>query len=285
MTSGADELTLGLVLAAALMHASWNALAKANGDPLVNIAVITGTGGLLALPFMAWFPWPSAETFRWLALSGVIHFLYQLNLARMYRLGDLSQVYPIARGLAPLGVAALGAAFVDERLAWPQVLGLLLSAVAIVVLGRAGARDGETSRGVGTALFVAFLIGLYTYSDGRGVRSVSNPLLYIAWTCFMSSLPFGLYTVWARRETGLASLREGGGRAALGGVLATVGYGIALWAMARTPLALVASLREASVLFAALIGAFVLRESFGPTRIVASAVLVVGLVLVQLASG
>ena len=285
MTGGADELTLVLVLAAALMHASWNAVAKASGDPLVNIAVITVTGGVIALPFMAWFPWPSEETWRWLLLSGVIHFLYQLNLARMYRLGDLSQVYPIARGLAPLGVAAMGAVFVGERLAWNQVLGLVLSAAAIVVLGRSGGVGGERARGVGTALFVAVLIGLYTYSDGRGVRSVENPLLYIAWTCFMSSLPFGLYTAVVRRNTVVDSLRRGGARAVAGGVLATVGYGIALWAMARTPLALVASLREASVLFAALIGAFVLRESFGRIRILASAVLVVGLVLVQLASG
>ena len=225
------------------------------------------------------------ETFRWLAISGVIHFVYQLNLARMYRLGDLSQVYPIARGLAPLGVAVLGALFVDEALAWTQTLGLLLSAVAIVVLGRSGAKEADGSRGVGTALFVALLIGLYTYSDGRGVRSVEEPLVYIAWTCFMSSIPFALYTVHARRETLVASLRANGRRAFFGGILATVGYGIALWAMARTPLALVASLREASVLFAALIGAVVLRESFGPTRIVASAILVVGLALVQIASG
>ena len=285
MTSAADELTIALVLVAALLHASWNALAKASGDPLVNIAIQTSTGGLIGVPLMLWLPWPGPETWRWLALSAVLHFLYELNLARMYRLGDLSQVYPIARGLAPLGVALLGALFVEERLAWTQVAGLVVSGCAIVVLGRSGGGSAASRRAVTTALVVALLIGLYTYSDGRGVRSEDDPFVYIAWSMFVGCVPLAAFTVVVRRQRLREAFRSDARRAVFGGMMATVGYGIALWAMSRTPLALVASLRESSVLFAALIGALLLRESFGLRRILASAALVVGIVLVQIEFG
>ena len=127
----ADGFTIALVLLAALLHASWNALVKSGGDPFVNIAVVTATGGIAAIPFLFVYPLPSGETWKWLCCSAVIHFVYQLGLARMYRLGELSQVYPIARGLAPLGVATLGAFFAGEWLAWPQILGLVICATAI----------------------------------------------------------------------------------------------------------------------------------------------------------
>lgn len=277
-----DGLTLGLILFAALLHASWNALAKASGDSLVNLAVVTTTGGIASLPIILTSPFPDSETWVWLGFSAVIHFVYQLGLARMYRLGELSQVYPIARGLAPLGVAVLGAFFAAEMLAVHQVAGLVLSGVAIVMLGRSGDGLVATRQAVTTAVGVALLVGLYTYSDGRGVRSVEAPLHYIGWSFLLGCVPFLVYTVVVRGRGGLVALRRDGLRAVGGGLMATVGYGIALWAMARTPMALVSSLRESSVLFAALIGAFVLGDGFGRPRVVAAALLVVGLIMVQL---
>ena len=281
----ADGFTIALVLLAALLHASWNALVKSGGDPFVNIAVVTATGGIAAIPFLFVYPLPSGETWKWLCCSAVIHFIYQLGLVRMYRLGELSQVYPIARGLAPLGVATLGAFFAGEWLAWPQGLGLMICATAIVVLGRSGGTglDG-TSRGgaVRTALVVAALVSLYTLTDGRGVRSVAEPEYFIAWSFFLCAAPFSVYVIAKRGSAGLSALRRDGPRAVVGGLMATLGYGIALWAMSHAPLAAVSSLRESSVLFAALIGAFVLGESFGRVRILSAIALLFGLVLVQL---
>lgn len=284
-TFAADGTTIALVLLAALLHASWNAVTRASGDPLVNIAVVTSVGGLAALPFLFVFPLPGPETARWLAFSALVHFAYQLGLARMYRLGELSQVYPIARGLAPLGVAALGAAFAGERLAAHQTAGLVVAAGAIVTFGRAGTRGAATRQAVATAVGVAVLIGLYTYSDGRGVRTVAAPEHYIAWSFFLGCVPFALFTARVRGRAALGALRRDGPHAIAGGVMATLGYGIALWAMARAPMALVAALRESSVLFAALIGVFFLGERFGRARIAAAAMLAAGLVAVQLAPG
>lgn len=279
----AEGEVLALVLFAALLHASWNAVAQSSRDPELNIAIVTGTGGLLAAPFLFVLPLPDAETWRWLGLSMATHLAYQLGLARMYRMGELSQVYPIARGFAPLGVAVLGALFAGEGLRGHQVAGLLLSGTAIVVLGRSGARGGGLAGAVPTALVVALLIGLYTFSDGFGVRTVEQPMHYIAWSFVLGAVPMDLYVAWKRRHTGFRDVVPEVPRAVAGGLMATLGYGIALWAMARAPMAVVASLRESSVLFAALIGAFLLRESLGRVRVLAATALLVGLVLVQLA--
>ncbi len=281
----ADGLTISLILLAALLHASWNGLTKASEDPLVNVAVVTTTGGVLALPWMFILPLPSGETWVWLGFSAMIHFVYQLSLARMYQLGDLSQVYPIARGLAPLGVAGLGVLFAHEGLQAHQTLGLLVASSAIIVLGRSGSPRESSRAAIGMALVTAVLIGAYTFSDAQGVRSADRAEHFIVWSFFLGSVPFALTTVAIRGRAGLVALRRDGMRAVGGGVMATIGYGIALWAMSRAPMASVASLRETSVLFAALIGTRLLGESFGRTRVLAAILLVFGLVLVQLQSG
>lgn len=281
--ASADGLILALVLLAALLHASWNALTKASGDPLVNVAIVAGTGGLCALPVMASFPIPSGPTWLWLSLSAAIHYVYQLSLVRSYQLGDLSQVYPIARGLAPLTVAWLAFAWADERLDLVQVIGLLLASGAIIALGTSGLRSGPSARGaVSMAVLTALLIGAYTFSDGRGVRTVTTPLHFIGWSFFLGCVPIVLTTLYLRRGRIALALRQDGVRAVGGGLMATVGYGIALWAMSQASMASVASLRESSVLFAALFGSRLLGESFGRRRVVSAFVLVLGLVLVQL---
>jgi drug/metabolite transporter (DMT)-like permease len=280
----ADGLTIALILLAALLHASWNALTKASGDPLVNVAVVTGTGGLLTLPAVLFLPLPGPETWVWLGTSCLLHYAYQLSLVRAYQLGDLSQVYPIARGLAPLGVASLAAIWAGEGLAPMQVLGLGLASLAIMALAGLRAGAGSTRGAVGVALLTATLIGLYTYVDGRGVRTVARPALFIGWSFLLGSLPIGVTAILVRRRALGEFLRREGLSAFGGGMMATVGYVITLWAMSRAPMAAVASLRESSVLFGAILGSRLLGEPFGRRRVMAASLLVVGLVLVQLRS-
>jgi drug/metabolite transporter (DMT)-like permease len=278
-----DALTIGLVLLAAILHASWNAMAKASSDPLVNIATVTSTGGLVSLPALFLFPFPGEETWPWLIASAVVHYAYQLSLVRMYQLGDLSQVYPIARGLAPLGVGVLAAIGAGELLGTWQFLGLALASISIMALSGLGTQ-GPSSRGaVGMALVTAVLIGLYTFSDGRGVRSVETPIHFIGWSFFLGSVPMVITAIALRRGRGWSVLRSGGLQAVVGGVMATIAYGIVLWAMSRTTMAAVSSLRESSVLFAAILGARFLGEPFGTRRVFAAITLVIGLILVQTA--
>ena len=282
MDFSADGLTIALVLLAALLHASWNALTKAGGDPLISVTIITATGGVCALPLMIWLPPPGPETWKWLVVSACIHYVYQLALVRMYQLGDLSQVYPIARGLAPLGVACLAAIGAGEYLEPLQLIGLALASVAIVSLGTGRVSGQSTRRAVGMAILTAILIGSYTYTDARGVRSVASVEYFIGWSFFLGSVPMVLTTLVVRRADGLAAFRRLGAQAIGGGLMATVGYAIALWALSRAPMASVASLRESSVLFAAILGTRLLGESFGRRRVVSALLLAVGLVLVQI---
>jgi drug/metabolite transporter (DMT)-like permease len=282
MDFSADGLTIGLVLLAALLHASWNALTKAGGDPLISVTIIAATGGVCALPLMIWLPPPGPETWKWLVVSACIHYVYQLALVRMYQLGDLSQVYPIARGLAPLGVACLAAIGAGEYLEPLQLIGLALASVAIVSLGIGRVSGQSTRRAVGMALLTAILIGSYTYTDARGVRSGASAEYFIGWSFFLGSVPIVLTTLVVRRADGLAAFRRLGAQAIGGGLMATIGYAIALWALSRAPMASVASLRESSVLFAAILGTRLLGESFGRRRVVSALLLAVGLVLVQI---
>lgn len=280
----ADGFTIGLILVSALLHASWNAMTKASGDPLISITIIMAIGGLCGLPLMIWLPLPGPETWKWLLLSGCIHYAYQLSLIRMYQLGDLSQVYPIARGLAPLGVAGLAAFGADEFLEPGQIVGLALASLAILSLGGASTGGRSSRRAVWMAVLTAVLVGAYTYSDGRGVRSVDHVAVFIGWSFFLGSVPMVVTTIILRRSTMLIAIRQSGLHSIAGGFMATAGYTIALWALSRAPMAMVASLRESSVLFAAIFGSVFLGESFGRRRILSALVLVVGLVMVQLQS-
>ena len=281
LDSSADVFTIGLILLAALLHASWNALTKAGGDPLISVTIITATGGVCALPLIIWLPLPGSETWKWLFVSACIHYVYQLALVRTYQLGELSQVYPIARGLAPLGVACPAAIGAGEYLETGQLVGLALASLAIISLGTAGVAGRSTKHAVGMAILTAVLIGSYTYTDARGVRSVASAENFIGWSFFLGSVPMVLTTIVLRRSSGLAAWRRLGPNAIGGGLMATLGYTIALWALSRAPMASVASLRESSVLFAAILGTRVLGDSFGRRRVVSALVLVLGLILVQ----
>ncbi len=193
--------------------------------------------------------------------------------------------YPIARGLAPLGVATLAAIGAGETLQGGQLVGLACASIAIVSLGTSRTPGQQRRHAVGAAVFTAALIGAYTYTDGRGVRTVASPEQFIGWSFLLAAVPLVLTTIHIRRAAGLEPWRRLGGAAVGGGLMATGGYAIALWAMSRAPMAAIASLRESSVLFAAVIGTVLLGEAFGARRVASALLLVVGLFLVQVRWG
>ncbi len=278
-----DGAVVALVLLSALLHAAWNAVAKAGRDRLltlwgvVMVGSVAGAVGVCALPLPERAAWP------YLAASFVVHAVYLLSLHRMYQLGDLSQAYPIARGIAPL-LVGLGAAWrVGEPLGAVQLAGLGLSSLAICGLALAGrARSVDASRAVPAALLSGALIGVYTVIDGQGVRLAGGELRFIAWNFFLDGIPLTLVVLWLRRGQIGAFLRDEGLRAFAGGVVATLSYSIVLWALARGAMAHVSALRETSVIFAALIGTRLLGEPFGRARVGAALAVVAGVVLLRL---
>jgi drug/metabolite transporter (DMT)-like permease len=217
-------------------------------------------------------------------MSLAIHLVYYVALAQAYRFGDLSQVYPIARGTAPL-ITALGTAvWLGEPLGAMGWLGIILLAAGIIALSlRKGASSLQAfgAHSVGFALLTALTIAAYTLVDGTGARIGPSPLPYIVWLFLLDGVMMAVFGLVRAPSEFVAGMRDSWGLVLAGGALATGAYGITLWAMTVAPIALVAALRESSVLFAALIGFLFLREPVSGLRIMAGCVVLAGIVLLR----
>ena len=276
-----------LVLLAAVLHASWNALVKAGGDKLVMQTLVISVNGFLAMPLLFFLPLPAPESWPYLAVSAVIHFLYYAGVIGGYRHGDLSQVYPIARGSAP-ALVALGAwVLAGETLSPLELLGVFTVSLGIISLTGLPAvlRRGESLGGEARVIVIALLTGLciasYTLADGLGVRHAGNALSYILWLYALEAVPLTAFTLWRRRGRIVESFRPHLVTGSIGSLLAGLAYGIVIWAMSVGPMAHVVALRETSVLVAAVIGSRLLSEPFGRRRIAAAAVIAAGAVLLE----
>ena len=272
-----------LVLLAAVMHAAWNAIVKTSGDRFLTATCNLVTGTFLGVFLLPLVPVPSAEVWPYLIVSVAVHCAYYLFLIGAYRFGDLSHVYPVARGSAPLLVTVLAAVAAGEV---PSVLGV--AAITMMSLGvaslsfdRGSAREYRTGP-VMLALATGFLIALYTVIDGLGIRAAGSPWTYIVWLTFLEGIPFLAWTALRRRKHVAPFLRREWKQALTGGLLSKFAYGLVLYALAQGAMAHVSALRETSVLFAALIGAAMLKEPFGIRRAAAAAVIASGVVLLQI---
>lgn len=284
-------LIVGLLLLAGLMHASWNALLKSDvSDRLTTFGVIMTTGtvmGLVAVPFL-----PAIEPGAWkfLAASVAIHVLYYVFLLKAYSYGDLSHTYPIARGLGPLLVALVSGRLIGEHLRAQDIVGVVLLSCGLVALAmplksavpRPGGRYGLATL---FAILTGVTIAGYIIADGMGVRaagpSFEHRLSYIAWLCVVEGPWLLVLAIALRPRAVWPHLRANWWRGVVGGVIANVGYGIAIYALVLGPMAHVAALRETSVLFGALMGTLLLGEPFGARRVAAAAVIVIGLLLMN----
>jgi drug/metabolite transporter (DMT)-like permease len=276
-----DPLVFALVLGAALLHASWNALVKTGGDPFVRLALVNLVSGLCALPFIGVVAFPASDSWPFLFGSVVVHHGYYLALAYGYRFGDLSHVYPIARGVAPPLVAFVAWAFAGEH---PGALGLV--AILVIsggIVSLAFTDDGRLAalKPMGFALATGVTIAAYTLFDGLGGRRAGDVFGYIVWLFVIDAVPFTLLVAYRYRARLGEALASAWRPAAAGGVLAVGAYGLVIWAMTRTSMAQVSALRETSVIMAALIGSRLLREPFGTRRLVAAGAVAAGVLLLQ----
>jgi drug/metabolite transporter (DMT)-like permease len=272
-----ELLVTGVVLGSALMHATWNALVKTGDDRLVTLALISTVWLVLGGALAAWLPLPAAASWPFLLTSVALHYVYLFALLLMYREGDLSQVYPIARGSAPLLLALLSALLVGERLPALEWAGVALVSAGILSLTVQGRLPrGREWRPIGAALFTGVLIVCYTLNDGLGVRRTDAALGYAVWLFFLQGLPWCALLVWLRvRRPERVPLRLLG-PGLLAGALSMAAYGLVLWALSVAPMGPIAALRETGVIFAAAIGALKLGEPFGRRRILASALVALG---------
>jgi drug/metabolite transporter (DMT)-like permease len=279
------ELTLGVTLAvlgAALGHAIWNAMIKSSGDVLLDMTLVVFFAGVATLPFLPFVPIPGAAVWPYIAASMAIHIAYYVALVGAYRAGDLSHGYPIMRGIAPLIVSLVAVFWIGEAPKPMVWVGVVLICGGVLSLGFVGFRWHDSRRSLAWALANAGIIATYTLVDAAGVRTAGEPQTYVVWLFVLDALPFPIVVLLLRRRELAAYAQRFWLRGLFSGALSAAAYGIVLWAMTRAPVAAVAALRETSVIFAALIGAWLLKEGHIGRRIVGAATVAAGVIALKI---
>ena len=274
------EVTV-LVLGAALAHATWNAMIKSSKDALLDMTLITFFAGIAVFPVLFFVKPPDKASWPYIAGSMVLHIGYYFAVVGAYRAGDLSHGYPIMRGLAPLLTSVCAAALLNEfprPLTW---LGILLICGGVLSLGLVRFHWRESRTSTTWALANAVIIAAYTLVDAQGVRLSGSPEGYVLWLFALDALPFPLIIFLMKKQQLVTYARQFWLRGFVGGVLSSAAYGVALWAMTRAPVAAVAALRETSVIFAALIGAWLLKEGHVRRRLAGAAVVAAGVIALK----
>ena len=274
------DLLYGFILLAAVAHATWNALVKSAADRLLMMAAIRLVGLVFALVVLPFVPWPSPATWIWLALASAATFAYYGLLLESYRLGDLSHVYPLARGSAPILLALIAFVAIDERLAPTQItaVALITAGILVLVIGKAG-----DAVAVGFALATGISIAAYSFLGGLGVRSSTSVLAFQAWLEILTGVGLLGFVTFRGPDQIRAFARTSGAIGLFAGVLSVGGYLAFLAAATVLPLAPIAALRESSLIFGTIIGTVVLKEPFGARRIAAAGLVTIG--VVALAAG
>jgi drug/metabolite transporter (DMT)-like permease len=269
-----------VVLVAAVAHATWNSIAHSIDDKLISFALLGIGGGICALPILLLSAAPDRAAVPYLLTSVVLHTVYNLLLMRCYRIGEFSQVYPVARGTSPLVVTILSAVFVHETPSGGEIAGVLTISFGLGCLVFIGRRPDRR------ALLAAFTTGLtiaaYTTVDGIGIRRSGGNGGYTGWLMLLESLIIPVTVICLRRGECLRQARPVWWQGMLGGGVSVLAYGLVLWAQTRGALAPIAALRETSIIVGAIIGTIFFHEKFGRSRTFATIFVVCGILLLNI---
>jgi drug/metabolite transporter (DMT)-like permease len=270
------------VLGAAFLHALWNALIKVGASKIGGMVVLSVMEVPIGLAVALTRPWPNPESWPWVLAAGATHFGYKFFLTHAYDHGDLSRVYPIARGAAPMFVAIIGALFLADAVSQAQYAGIAVLGLGILMMAHGVFSDGESRRLLPFALGSAAATASYTLIDGLGARVSGDAVAYVGWIFVVDGILFASgMLAWRGRRVLAGGLRGW----ALGGLASAASYGayaISVWAMTVAPIAVVAALRETSILFAVLIGWLTFGERMNRGKALAGGMIVAGVVLTRL---
>lgn len=275
-----SAVAVGLALVAAILHASWNAFLRTGADRLWSITVMSLAGSIITLPLLFAVPVPGAAAWPYILLSASLQVGYSLFLVAAYRHGELGQVYPIVRGTVPLLVTIGGFLFFGEILGPWQTLGVIMIATGIMSLSLGKTRAATSS--ILFALTTGLIIACYSTVDSRGVKLVEQPIAYALWVLFLFGIMITIAFAVTRRGLIIDLRSPLTWKAAAGGVVAMLAYGLVVVAYAYAPAGLVTAVRETSVVFAVLIGALLLGEPLTVRRLLACLIVAGGAISVSL---
>jgi drug/metabolite transporter (DMT)-like permease len=278
-----DLIVFLAVLAGAAMHAGWNALVKTGLDRTTSIFLLAIIQGAISLALLPLFAMPSALSWPWIAVSAFLHTGYKIFLIRAYEHGDLSQVYPLARGSAPLIVAIAAIFLLNENLTVLKFAAVLAIGLGVMLMSsKLGSGEAMPKKALLYALGTALFTASYTLVDGIGAQLSGTASGFTLWMFVGDGVLMTIYALAVRGRGLFAAVRGNLASGTAAGALSLGSYWIAIWAFTLAPIALVAALRETSVLFAMLIAVFFLGEKAGTQRWIAAALILAGIVLMRL---
>ena len=278
-------MTAGIFLAvlfSAVMHAAWNAMIRAGEDRYQGMLLLTITQGVFALVLIAVRPFPTGEAWLWLIGSGIFHAGYKLFLAAAYERGDLSRVYPIARGAAPVFILITGFFVLADELSAREMAGIVVIGAGIMLMARGVWRGGEARALVPLALGSAACTAGYSIVDGSGARVLGDATAYTGWLFLFDLILFSFVTATLRGRKVFHASVQTWAKGAVAGLLSMTTYWIVIWAMTKAPIALVSAVRETSVLFAVLIGWLFMGERMGSGKWIAALVILAGMIATRI---
>lgn len=277
-----DLVVFLAVLAGAAMHAGWNALVKTGLDRTTSIFLLAFIQGVICLGLLPFFSIPLEASWPWIAVSAFLHSGYKIFLIRAYEHGDMSQVYPLARGSAPLIVALAGVFVLSEGLTAIKFAAVCAIGLGVMLMSSRFGGEAMPRKALLFALGTAAFTASYTLVDGIGARLSSTASGFTLWMFVGDGVLMTIYALLVRGRGLFAAVRGNLASGAAAGALSLGSYWIAIWAFTLAPIALVAALRETSVLFAMLLAVFWLGEKASPQRWLAAGLILAGIVLMRL---
>ena len=271
-----------LVIFAAILHAIWNGMVKSYKNKIISVSAIVFGHVPIAAFVMLFLPLPTLESVPYIILSAIIHQGYQYNLISAYKIGDLTKVYPIARGTGPIVATIISIIFLGLLITKFQILSIALICFGIIILGIFSERLIKNNKVIFYSLATGLFIGLYSLVDGHGARISQSPLSFLGWSFILNAMifPFVLKFMGYKKVFSRV-LKEAKLIFWVGGTLSYIVYGIVVWAFTKAPIPLVGALRESSIVFSVLIGFFFLKERITFLKIVSILIIFIGVALLK----
>ena len=277
-----DSFVFFLVLFATVMHAVWNGMVKNHPDKVVAVSSIVFGHFPLSIIAIILLPVPSLDCIPYIIASAIIHQGYQWYLLSAYQIGDLTKVYPIARGFGPLVATIISILILGLFLDSLIIFSILLICAGIMILGLFD-KENKNFKVLQLSLFTGFFIGLYSLIDGYGARVSLSAIVYMSWSFILSSLLFPVVLRIKKQKNIIQNVVKKGKKIFwIGGSLSYIIYVIVVWAFTKAPIPMVAALRETSIFFSILIGYFFLQEKITTTKVISIILIVIGVIGIKL---
>lgn len=277
-----DNFVFFLVLLATVMHAIWNGMVKNHPDKVIAVSAIVFGHIPLAIIAIILLPTPAPDCIPYIIASAIVHQGYQWYLLSAYQIGDLTKVYPIARGFGPLVATLISILVLGLVLKNLIILSILLICIGIMILGLKD-KENKTFKVLQLSLLTGFFIGLYSIVDGYGARASLSPIVYMSWSFILSAILFPIVLRIKNHKNIIQNVFNRGKQIFwIGGTLSYIIYVIVVWAFTKAPIPLVGALRETSIFFSILIGFFFLKEKITTIKIISIFLIIIGVIGIKL---